>query len=104
MAVPSSERVHALANHAVAAAAPSAARHAATLRALAVTAALLCLGVVVLGAYVRLSDAGLGCPDWPGCYGHVTPLGAAADTGSAAAPATFAATRPLEIGKAWREM
>jgi len=29
-----------------------------------------------LGAYVRLTAAGLGCPDWPGCYGHVTPLGA----------------------------
>ena len=33
--------------------------------------AALCLVVVVLGAYVRLSDAGLGCPDWPGCYGHL---------------------------------
>ena len=31
--------------------------------------AMLALCVVVLGAYVRLSDAGLGCPDWPGCYG-----------------------------------
>ncbi|MCW8869130.1 MAG: COX15/CtaA family protein, partial [Proteobacteria bacterium] len=30
------------------------------------------LCVVVLGAFVRLSDAGLGCPDWPGCYGHLT--------------------------------
>ena len=29
--------------------------------------------VVVVGAYVRLSDAGLGCPDWPGCYGRITP-------------------------------
>jgi cytochrome c oxidase assembly protein subunit 15 len=28
--------------------------------------------VVVVGAFVRLSDAGLGCPDWPGCYGHMT--------------------------------
>ncbi|HET7688516.1 MAG TPA: COX15/CtaA family protein, partial [Candidatus Macondimonas sp.] len=33
-------------------------------------ATVLTLGLVVLGAYVRLSDAGLGCPDWPGCYGH----------------------------------
>ena len=32
---------------------------------------LLALAVIVLGAYVRLSDAGLGCPDWPGCYGHL---------------------------------
>ena len=33
---------------------------------------LLALTVIILGAYVRLSDAGLGCPDWPGCYGFVT--------------------------------
>jgi len=33
---------------------------------------ILALIVIVLGAYTRLSDAGLGCPDWPGCYGHLT--------------------------------
>ena len=33
--------------------------------------ALLALFVIILGAYVRLSDAGLGCPDWPGCYGNL---------------------------------
>ena len=42
-------------------------------RRLALAGALLAFAVVVLGAWVRLTDAGLGCPDWPGCYGHVFP-------------------------------
>ncbi len=42
-------------------------------RRLALAGALLAAVVVVLGAWVRLTDAGLGCPDWPGCYGHVYP-------------------------------
>ncbi|MCL4779808.1 MAG: COX15/CtaA family protein [Gammaproteobacteria bacterium] len=64
-------------------------------------AAGLCLVVVVLGAYVRLSDAGLGCPDWPGCYGHlVLPADQLArDSAQQAWP-----ERPIEAGKAWREM
>jgi cytochrome c oxidase assembly protein subunit 15 len=61
---------------------------------------LLCFTVVVLGAYVRLTAAGLGCPDWPGCYAHATPLGAQE---SAAAQAAFP-LKPLDVGKAWREM
>jgi cytochrome c oxidase assembly protein subunit 15 len=50
---------------------------------------------------VRLSNAGLGCPDWPGCYGHLTPAAAAADQHTIAAPL---AGRALNVGKAWREM
>jgi cytochrome c oxidase assembly protein subunit 15 len=42
-------------------------------RRLALAGALLAGLVVVLGAWVRLTDAGLGCPDWPACYGHVYP-------------------------------
>jgi cytochrome c oxidase assembly protein subunit 15 len=75
--------------------------HTRWLRTLAVAALSLCLCVVVLGAYVRLSAAGLGCPDWPGCYGHLTPAAAAADVRTATAPL---AGRPLDSGKAWREM
>jgi cytochrome c oxidase assembly protein subunit 15 len=69
------------------------------MRRLAVAGVCLCFLVVVLGAYVRLTAAGLGCPDWPGCYGHVSPV-AAEHSG---VPAEYA-SRPLEVGKAWREM
>ncbi|MGH8297807.1 MAG: COX15/CtaA family protein [Steroidobacteraceae bacterium] len=70
------------------------------LRGLALFGVLLCFGVIVLGAFVRLTGAGLGCPDWPGCYGHVSPVGA---EDSPASQADFPG-RPLEPGKAWHEM
>ena len=55
-------------------------------RRLALAGAMLAAAVVVLGAWVRLTDAGLGCPDWPGCYGHIYPnAGQIAQTSSISA-------------------
>lgn len=68
---------------------------------LAAFATVLTFGLVVLGAYVRLSDAGLGCPDWPGCYGHWKVPAQAANLSAAneAYPG-----RQVEPAKAWKEM
>lgn len=63
--------------------------------------ALLALCVVVLGAYVRLSDAGLGCPDWPGCYGKISPHHAAEDIAQAQ---EIQPGGPVSTHKAWKEM
>jgi cytochrome c oxidase assembly protein subunit 15 len=62
-------------------------------RRLALAGAFLAAAVVVLGAWVRLTDAGLGCPDWPGCYGHIYP-----NAGH------VAATSGAHFGKALHEM
>ena len=62
----------------------------------------LALIVVVLGAYTRLSDAGLGCPDWPGCYGHL--LGVPESTQEIELAETEFPQRAVEQGKAWKEV
>jgi heme a synthase len=68
---------------------------------LVLVATLLALCVVVLGAYVRLSDAGLGCPDWPGCYGSLS----VPQSESALQHAETAyPDKPMEAHKAWKEM
>lgn len=71
-----------------------------TLKWLSRTSVVLALCVIVLGAWVRLTDAGLGCPDWPGCYGHIGVPESAEDV--AKANANY--DRPVETGKAWKEM
>ena len=72
-----------------------------TFRKLNLVAVVLTLMVVVLGAWVRLSDAGLGCPDWPGCYGRIVVPQAAGEV--AQANAAFP-ERPVEAHKGWKEM
>ncbi len=69
--------------------------------AFAAFATVLALAVVMLGAYVRLSHAGLGCPDWPGCYGR---LAAPSHPDTVAAANAAYPDRPVHTGKAWKEM
>ena len=75
---------------------PTLARHFHRIAWLAVA---LTACVVVFGAFVRLSDAGLSCPDWPTCYGRATWPSAPADAAAHAA----SGIRPFETHKAWRE-
>ncbi len=69
---------------------------------LLIIATLLAFAVIALGAYVRLSHAGLGCPDWPGCYGHLLGVPEASHEQLAANQAY--PERPVESAKAWKEM
>jgi cytochrome c oxidase assembly protein subunit 15 len=71
------------------------------MRALVVLTLFLTFDLVMFGSFTRLTDSGLGCPDWPGCYGHASPIGADdhIDAAVAAMP-----TGPVTHNKAWIEM
>ena len=61
----------------------------------------LCFDLILIGSFTRLSDSGLGCPDWPGCYGWVSPVGASANIDLAQAQMP---SGPVTLQKAWIEM
>ena len=71
------------------------------LQVLTVLTLFLTFDLVLFGAFTRLTDSGLGCPDWPGCYGSASPVGARADI---AAAQEAMPTGPVTHGKAWVEM
>lgn len=74
---------------------------ASRLRALTLITLFLTFDLVLFGAFTRLTDSGLGCPDWPGCYGNATPVGAQAEITAAQ---TAMPTGPVTHSKAWVEM
>jgi cytochrome c oxidase assembly protein subunit 15 len=79
-------------------------RHAAPsrrLQALTLLTLFLTFDLVLFGAFTRLTDSGLGCPDWPGCYGSASPVGARVHITAAQ---TAMPTGPVTQGKAWVEM
>jgi cytochrome c oxidase assembly protein subunit 15 len=71
------------------------------LQALTVLTLFLTFDLTLFGAFTRLTDSGLGCPDWPGCYGKASPVGARADIAAAQAALP---SGPVTHGKAWVEM
>ena len=71
------------------------------LAALTALTLFLTFDLIVFGAFTRLSDSGLGCPDWPGCYGEVSPLSAREEIHAAQAAAPGG---PVSWSKAWIEM
>jgi cytochrome c oxidase assembly protein subunit 15 len=70
-------------------------------RKLAWVTAFLTLDLIMFGAFTRLTDSGLGCPDWPGCYGHSNPLSAGEQIRAAE---TALPSGPVTMTKAWIEM
>ncbi len=73
----------------------------ARVAALTTLALFLTFDLIVFGAFTRLTDSGLGCPDWPGCYGHASPVGAVEHIAQAQAAMP---TGPVTHQKAWIEM
>lgn len=71
------------------------------LHALTIVTLFLTFDLVLFGAFTRLTDSGLGCPDWPGCYGAASPIGAREDIHAAQ---TAMPTGPVTFSKAWIEM
>jgi cytochrome c oxidase assembly protein subunit 15 len=71
------------------------------LAALTLLTLFLTFDLVLFGAFTRLTDSGLGCPDWPGCYGNASPSGAHAEISEAQA---LMPTGPVTHTKAWIEM
>jgi cytochrome c oxidase assembly protein subunit 15 len=71
------------------------------LAALTVLILFLTFDLVMFGAFTRLTDSGLGCPDWPGCYGNASPVGAHHEITVEEARMP---TGPVTHGKAWVEM
>ncbi|TAK75857.1 MAG: heme A synthase, partial [Aquabacterium sp.] len=73
----------------------------ARVRRLAALTLFFTFDLIVFGSFTRLTDSGLGCPDWPGCYGSASPIGAHAHISQAQAAMP---TGPVTHGKAWIEM
>ena len=71
------------------------------LQVLTLVTLFLTFDLVIFGAFTRLTDSGLGCPDWPGCYGHASPVGAQLHI---EATQTAMPSGPVTFPKAWIEM
>ena len=71
-------------------------------RPLVLCSVVLTFLVIVVGAYVRLEDAGLGCPDWPGCYGQL--LGVPDEVHELARAEQAFPGKSVDAGRAWKEM